>query len=328
VNCRSSGAAIESLSSLRALLDPQLVERVLDLRWKRDGDEPRNSTIDLIKRLVLIAKTSGCVDQDALARLEEMRVNLEQYRHGGLTEKNLKLIRHVMNDNIWREVVNLPNALMAQARLLKDQAQTKAAIAAQLAVAVAILTVAPIRISNLVAIRLDENLIKPGGPNSPYWLVFPYYDTKNRVDLNFQLDRWLTDLIDEYVHEFRPSLVRGFNGTSLFPGSSGLNKTSHWLGIQITKSIKKAVGLAITPHQFRHAAAAIYLKHHPGDYETVRRLLGHRNIRTTIEFYCGLETTQATELYGKIIREQLSFDPEDVISRRTSRKGNRNYARK
>ena len=35
-------------------------------------------------------------------------------------------------------------------------------------------------------------------------------------------------------------------------------------------------------------AGAVYLKHHPGDYETVRRFLGHRNIRTTVKFYCGL----------------------------------------
>ena len=71
----------------------------------------------------------------------------------------------------------------------------------------------------------------------------------------------------------------------------------------------EAVGLRITVHQFRHAAAAIYLKHRPGDYETVRRLLGHRDIQTTIRFYCGLQTTQATEQFGKLIRQHIKFDP-------------------
>ena len=78
---------------------------------------------------------------------------------------------------------------------------------------------------------------------------------------------------------------------------------------QITKRIEKAVGLRITAHQFRHAAAAIYLKHRPGDYETVRRVLGHRSIETTIKFYCGLQTTQATEQFGKLIRQQIKFEP-------------------
>ncbi|MGE3159238.1 MAG: site-specific integrase, partial [Xanthobacteraceae bacterium] len=63
------------------------------------------------------------------------------------------------------------------------------------------------------------------------------------------------------------------------------------------------VGLRITPHQFRHAAVAIWLKHHPGDYETARRILGHRNIRTTIRFYSGLETIWATETFARLIEE-------------------------
>lgn len=205
-------------------------------------------------------------------------------------------------------MVQLPNVLMQQARAAKDHAPIKAAVTAQLAVAIAILTFAPVRLSNLISIELDNNLIKPGGPNTACWLVFPHYDVKNRVDLDFKFDEFLTDLIDEYVHEYRPVLLRGSNTSRLFPGESG-PKTSNTLGTQITQRIQKAVGLRLTVHQFRHAAAAIYLKHHPGDYETVRRLLGHRSIQTTTHFYCGLQTTQATEEFGKIIRKHMIFDP-------------------
>ena len=229
-----------------------------------------------------------------------------------MTPKNLQLIRQVLNDEVWGRVVNCPKALMRRARSLKNQAPVKAAITAQIAVAIAILTVAPVRASNLAAIRLDENLIKPGGPQSPYWLVFPNYDVKNRVDLDFPLDAYLTELIDEYVHDFRPDLVRGSNDNALFPGKTGGSKDAHLFGIQITDRIKKATGLRITIHQFRHAAAAIYLKHRPGEYETVRRLLGHRSIRTTTNFYCGLETIHATRLFGEIVRQHLTFEPETV----------------
>src|SRR5262249_40651438 len=113
------------------------------------------------------------LDQAAVERLDEIRATLEQYRHPGLTEKNLKLVRLVLTEGIWREVISLPNILMRQARDANDHAPVKAALTAQLAVAVAILTFAPIRLSNLVAIKLGENLRKPGGLNSPYWLVFP-----------------------------------------------------------------------------------------------------------------------------------------------------------
>ena len=81
---------------------------------------------------------------------------------------------------------------------------------------------------------------------------------------------------------------------------------------RITDRIQKAIGLRITVHQFRHAAAAIYLKHHPGDYRTVQRVLGHRSVETTINFYCGLETIQATEQFGNLIRQQIKFDHIDA----------------
>jgi integrase len=303
------GVPIESLTSLAALLQPDVAELVIDAYWQKNGDEPKTGTIDLGKKVLRMARETGCLDQAALDRLDEMRSALEQHRREGLTPKNLQLIRQVLTDGVWSEVVSLPNVLMQQARLANDHAPIKAAVSAQLAVAVAILTFAPVRLCNLASIELGQNLIKPGGLNTPYWLVFQHYDVKNKVDLNFKFDQPLTDLIDEYVHEFRPTVLRGANASWLFPGEGGQPKNKLEFGKQITRRIQKAIGLRITPHQFRHAAAAIYLKHHPGDYETVRRFLGHRDLQTTIRFYCGLLTMQATEQFGKLIRQQIKFDP-------------------
>ncbi len=302
------GVPIESLTSLAALLHPDVVERVIEAYWQTNGEEPNTSTIDLGKKVLRMARETGCLDQAALDRLDEMRVALEQHRRDGLTPKNLRLIRQVLTDGVWNEVVALPNYLMQQARLAKDHAPIKAAVSAQLAVAVAILTFAPVRLCNLVGIELGQNLIRPGGLNTPYWLVFPHYDVKNRIDLNFKFDQTLTDLIDEYIHEFWPALLRGANASWLFPGEAGQPKHKLLFSQQITVRIQKAIGLRITVHQFRHAAAAIYLKHRPGEYETLRRLLGHRDIQTTIRFYCGLQTMQATEQFAKLIRQQIKFD--------------------
>ena len=52
---------------------------------------------------------------------------------------------------------------MKRAQSTKDRAPLKAAVTAQIAVAIAILTLAPVRAANLASIRLDENLIRPGG---------------------------------------------------------------------------------------------------------------------------------------------------------------------
>jgi integrase len=84
-----------------------------------------------------------------------------------------------------------------------------------------------------------------------------------------------------------------------------VNKNSRALSLQVTDRVIKATGLRITVHQFRHAAAAIFLKHRPGEYELVRRMLGHYSIETTRNSYIGLENIQASEIFGNIIKERL-----------------------
>jgi len=305
------GMPIEDLSSLAALLAPEVVEKVIESEWAKNGDHPKVSTIYMAKKLYGVARSYGCLESAALGRLDDMRANLEEYRPVGLTEKNLNLIRHVLNEDVWTRVVNCPARLMRQARAIKDRAPVKAAVTAQIAVAIAIESVAPVRAGNLAKIQLDENLIKPGGPDEPYLLVFPDYDVKNRVALTFGLGEDLTELIDEYVNDYRFAVLRGSNEPWLFPGGTGGSKDPRLFGIQISDRIEKLTGLRMTIHQFRHAAAAIYLKHNPGHYETVRQFLGHRNIRTTINFYCALESIHATKQFGDLIRKRLIKREDD-----------------
>ena len=83
--------------------------------------------------------------------------------------------------NLTREVISLPSALMQQAP-------------------------SQCRLSNPVDIEVDKNVIKPAWLHMPCWLVFSRYDVTNRVDLTFQFDQPLADLIDENVHDFRPAV--------------------------------------------------------------------------------------------------------------------------
>ena len=303
------GIPTVNLSSLAALIHPQVVEPVIEAYWREDSDEPKIYTIELASKILALARRAG-LGCEQIERLEDMRANLEQYRRSGLTEKNLAVVRKVLTPGVWNRVINLPLQLIREARADLPHAPIKAALTAQMAVAISILTFAPVRLSNLVAIEIGTNLIKPGGPDSPFWLTFPHYDVKNRISLEFTFDEAVGRLIDEYVHDFRPHLMRGANGDSLFPGVAGEPKTANTFSEQITDRVEDATGLRLTVHQYRHAAAAIYLRHNPGAYETVRRLLGHKNIQTTINFHVGLETTQANQEFGRIIRQKIKFEDE------------------
>ena len=304
------GIPIESLTSLSAMIHPDVAEKILDGYWPNDEDAPTTYAINLSCRFVGLAHAIGGFDEEAIRRLGDIRFALEEYREDGMTEKNLALIRLVLTDGVWSRIVDLPEELMQQARLLRRHAPVRAAVLAQIAVAVAILTVAPIRLGNLASIRLGENLIKPGGPHSNFWLTFPKYDVKNRTPLQFKLDETVTSIINEYVHDHRPALMRGSNADWLFPGEAGNHKEKISFSTQIVERVQKSTGLRITVHQFRHAAGALILKHRPGEYELVRRILGHKSVQTTKKFYLSLETTQASEIFTEIVRRRLDLRPE------------------
>ena len=90
-----------------------------------------------------------------------------------------------------------------------------------------------------VRTRLGENLNRPEGPDAPFWLVFPHYDVKNRIKLEFPLKGNLTELIDEYLSKHRKVLLRGSTEDWLFPGESGSFKTQTMFSEQITEAVEK-----------------------------------------------------------------------------------------
>ena len=63
------------------------------------------------------------------------------------------------------------------------------------------------------------------------------------------------------------------------------------------------VGIHMTPHQFRHLAAVLYLEAHPEDFQTVSDLLGHSFAKTTL-VYAGSSSRRASRAYGKLVIEQ------------------------
>ena len=67
--------------------------------------------------------------------------------------------------------------------------------------------------------------------------------------------------------------------------------------------------MRMTPHQFRHFAAKLMLEHNPGAYPAAGHLLGHRNPKTTTNFYSGIDTMTAGRHFDRIIAEERTKAP-------------------
>jgi integrase len=164
------------------------------------------------------------------------------------------------------------------------------------------------RLANLAALNLEENLVRVGGSNGACHIVIPARDVKNEEALEYPLPHVVCEMLDVYLRIFRPSLCR-HQSTWLFPGERDGHKTKTTLSGQIIDRIDKELGVRITPHQFRHLAASFILENDPANYEFVRRVLGHTNLQTTINSYVGLETVDAVRKFSAMALEGVERKP-------------------
>ena len=77
--------------------------------------------------------------------------------------------------------------------------------------------------------------------------------------------------------------------------------TAHSLG-KSRIVIREHTGLDIHPHLFRAIAVFIYLKHHPGDYLTMQRVLGDRSSPGRLKHYTFLDQIEVRRGYQEAVR--------------------------
>jgi integrase len=297
-----AGRSVDDLRSLGDLLDPDLLEQVFGQQL---ADNKGQSTVaDLLWRFYALARNTGCLSDGALARLKEMRGWAEHHRDRGMTDKNLRLVRALATTDILLEVLGIPDLMLKKARAVIAHAPQRAASHAQFAIAIAILSFAPVRIANLIAIKIGRHLQRQN-VGGDYVFVVPGNEVKNGVAVECPFDRELTALIDSYIRDFR-GLIPGAKASDfLFPGAGGWHKHPNSFGTRLANTVHKHVGLRVTAHQFRHAAGAMILKDNPTAHGLVQSLLGHKNVNTTIRYYAALESMGSNKAYGALLRSRV-----------------------
>jgi integrase len=109
------------------------------------------------------------------------------------------------------------------------------------------------------------------------------------------------ELLGIYIADWRPLLITE-SSALLFPGKlTQQHKGTGTLSSQIKAVVYAYTRLDMPAHRFRHALGKIFLDRNPGQYEVVRQLLGHKDIKTTIAFYAGAESASAARHYARTI---------------------------
>lgn len=297
-----AGHPIDDVTSLAVLVAPDHARKALTFYHDRLGGKTAG-LFETVSTLVVAARLYVRLAEPQMTQLEDLRDRLK-CRQRGMTDKNRDRIRQ------FRDHRNQARFLSLTGKLVKLSDRTpnpdKAARRFQTALLHEIELNAPLRMGNLHHLNLDRHIRFSGkGRRRRCVLSIPAAEVKNRQALDFELPLPLTELLERYIAKHRPRLVVGLDEGWLFPGSiAGQPKTAMGVSQQLRDAVRKHTGIVVNPHIYRHIAAFFYLEAHPEDYETVRRLLGHKSISTTITFYASFERHSAVRRYNEHLLER------------------------
>jgi len=294
-----SGISADAVTGLATLVRPENAKQALKLLLTRAGGKPTGYLYQIATLLKTIATHYVRADEKTVAELRVICSKLRPAK-AGFTEKNKRCLRQFADVNKLAGLLTLPQRLLAQADR-GDGNRRREAVRAALGLAIGIELVIPIRAQNLTGLRLDRHIHRAG---KKVLLSVPADETKNENPIDAELPPWLTRLLEAYLKRYRPRLTLA-PSPWLFPGESGSRRSAGGFGAQISAIIAEKVGITLTPHQFRHLACKIYLDRRPGEFETMRRLLGHKSLETTMRFYRELDGVLAVRRYSEFLTQLL-----------------------
>lgn len=287
------------ITSLGALVEPDAAKRILRWHLARSGDQPSWYSQAAASVLLAIARHWCRVDREPLEKLQAMARRCQPLEQG-MSEKNRNTLRLFENEQLVGHLLKLPERLMRRALGGPEIGEREAFLAA-VALGIAVLTCAPVRIENLVGIEIDRHIVRCGtGRRAEVRLHFPAHGVKNARAIELPLSAEAANLLDRYLQRAR-SVLAAPGCRYLFPGRSGQRRSKISFSNAISQTIERELGVRVTPHQFRHLTGCLYLRQFPGEYETVRALLGHKRLQTTIQFYAGMETLEAARRFDAAV---------------------------
>ncbi len=294
------GRNIDEIVSLSQIVEVDAAKTVLRFYLNRAGGNTTSQVHGLAILIKTLAKYWIKVDKEHLDALKTLCSKVDP-NIKGLTEKNRDRLRQLDDPKNVRLLLDFP-ARQTVGTIGNDQGRRRDAVAVQIALAVEILLMAPMRASNLAGLHIERHIQRSrAGKDGVVHIVIPGHEVKNEQDLEYPLPPETVRLLDFYLRDFHPRLS-DTPSPWLFPGrKDGEPKAVMTLGEQIKAHVFKATGLRVNLHLFRHIAAKLYLDRNPGGYEVVRRHLGHCSMETTTKFYAGMEGAAASRHFDNEI---------------------------
>jgi integrase len=165
---------------------------------------------------------------------------------------------------------------------------------------IALLALHPLRIKNFATLRIGSSIKKIEGH---WWLIIDVKNTKpHRLDER-RVPEFMTKIVDRYVNSYRPILFGKAAQDPAFWISStrGSQFTIKNMGTLISRITKETLGVDVSPHLFRMAAATTAAVYGTSTPYLATAVMGHRDNRITEEYYNRARSFHASAILADII---------------------------
>jgi site-specific recombinase XerD len=171
---------------------------------------------------------------------------------------------------------------------------------------IVILALSQIRLKNFVALEIGGTFKEVKGS---WWISVPASSTKNKRWIEKRILNVFNHAIALYLKEARPILVKspGFDNSLWISSRTGRRFTYKNLGTLISKITFRALGVDVSPHLFRTAAASTAAVKLPEFPHLSSALLGQADLSVADKHYKCTTSLNAANVYGDLIQEYLSY---------------------
>jgi integrase len=170
---------------------------------------------------------------------------------------------------------------------------------------VALLALNPMRLKNFAALEIESSFVEINGS---WWVKLDFRTTKSRRVDERPLPDFLKPAIDAYINRHRPILARSNTpSTALWLSSTdGAPVTYGGVARTLSATTLATVGVDISPHLFRAAAATTAAVHGGSTPHLASAILHHTDNRVTNEHYNRATSLTAGQVYSGILDQYRS----------------------
>jgi integrase len=168
---------------------------------------------------------------------------------------------------------------------------------------VSLLAFCPIRLKNFTALEIGRSFVEVNGT---WWIVLSASETKEHRPDERPVNELLTPRIERYLGQYRPVLARKNTSSSAalwLSSSNGAPMKDGSIRGVISATTLATVGVDVSPHLFRTAAASTIAIRSGDNPYLASALLHHTNPELTNAHYNRATSLTAAENFRQIVRQ-------------------------